>query len=128
MSWVYPVSEAARTTRLGVVAAFAWTGVALLAAGAAATLVVGLSESGVVPWLALGGFVLAAGSLIVARRFESGGPVPLVAGAASILACGMVAAGIRLIDLPFDGYVGFPLFVVGVAATLVGAIADRWSG
>ena len=55
MSWVYPVSEAARTTRLGVVAAFAWTGVALLAAGAAATLVVGLSESGVVPWLALGG-------------------------------------------------------------------------
>ena len=59
MSWVYPVSEAARTTRLGVVAAFAWTGVALLAAGAAATLVVGLSESGVVPWLALGGFVLA---------------------------------------------------------------------
>lgn len=128
MSWVYPVSEAARTTRLGVVAAFAWTGVALLAAGAAATLVVGLSESGVVPWLALGGFVLAAGSLIVARRFESGGPVPLAAGAASILACWMVAAGIRLTDLPFDGYVGFPLFAVGVAATLVGAIADRWSG
>jgi hypothetical protein len=128
MSWVYPVSEAARTTRLGVVAAFAFTGVALVVAGAAATLVVGLSESGVVPWLALGGFGVAAASLLVARRLESGGAVALVAAAASILACWMVASGIRLTDLPFDGYVGFPLFAVGVAATLAGAIADRWSG
>lgn len=128
MSWVYPVSEAARTTRLGVVAAFAFTGVALVVAGAAATLVVGLSESGVVPWLALGGFGVAAASLLVARRFESGGAVALVAAAAAILGCWMVAAGIRLTDLPFDGYVGFPLFAVGVAATLAAAIADRWSG
>ncbi|MCC6855027.1 MAG: hypothetical protein IT189_03085 [Microbacteriaceae bacterium] len=127
MSWVFPVSEAARTTRLGVVAAFVWTGVALLIAGAAATFVVGLSWSGV-PWLALGGFAVAAGTLIVARRFESGGPVALVAAAAAVLACWMVAVGIRLLDQPFDGYVGFPLFAVGVAATLAGAIADRWSG
>jgi hypothetical protein len=127
MSWVFPVSEAARTTRLGVVAAFVWTGVALLIAGAGATLVVGLSESAV-PWLALGGFAVAAGSLIVARRFESGGPVALVAAAAAVLACWMVAVGIGLLDQPFDGYVGFPLFAVGVAASLAGAIADRWSG
>ncbi len=127
MSWVFPVSEAARTTRLGVVAAFTWTGSALLVAGAAATLALGLSESGV-PWLSLGGFALGAASLIVARRFESGGPVALLAAAGSLLACWMVAAGIRLIDLPFDGYVGFPIFTVGVATTLAGTIADRWSG
>ena len=69
MSWVYPVSEAMRTTRLGVASAFVWAGGGLLVAGAAATLVLGLAGSGI-PWLALAGYAVAANAprLLMTRQ------------------------------------------------------------
>lgn len=127
MSWVYPASEAMRTTRLGVVAAFVWAGGGLIVAGGAAALVLGLGLS-VVPWLALAGFGLALASLVVAQRFQSAGVLSPLAFLTTVVACWMVAAGVTSAGIPFDGFVGFPLFTVGVAAALVGAIADRWGG
>lgn len=127
MSWVYPVSEAMRTTRLGVASAFVWAGGGLLVAGAAATLVLGLAGLGI-PWLALAGYAVALASLVLARHFQTAGPLAPLAAVAAVGACWMIAAGIFSAGIPFDGFVGYPFFTAGVAAALAGAIADRWSG
>ena len=130
MSWVYPLSEAVQTTRLGIAAAFVWTGTAFLVAGAAeVVIIVGFGSGLSFPWLALAGIALSAATLIVAatlrrlRLFLTAGAIVATFGASWMVADGLIQAGLQP-----DGWVNFPLFAVACAAALTGAVADRRTG
>lgn len=129
-SWIFPIREAAITTRAALVAGAAALSLVLLGVLATLSIILTVTQPGSIVWWVPLALLPLAGCCVAAWRWE---PIPMggYLAIAAVIAASLVALTVAASDSPAQAPAGTASFLLSMTtnvAVLIGASSDRWTG